>query len=178
MSKVGKRLIAIPEGVEVTVSGQTVTVKGPLGELSREIDAVLTAKVEDGNVTVDRANNIKFSKSIHGTTNALIQGMVTGVKEGFSRTLEIVGIGYGVAAKGQDLEFSLGLSHKPVLSVPAHLKAEVVSKTELKISGIDKQQVGEFAASIKRLRKPEPYGGKGIRYQGEYIRRKAGKAAA
>jgi large subunit ribosomal protein L6 len=178
MSKVGKRIITIPEGVEVTLSGNTLKVKGPKGELEKTFLPNVTINVKENEITVDRINEEKFSKQIHGTTNALIQGMVTGVKEGYTRTLEIIGVGYGVELKGDTLVFSLGLSHKPEIKVPSHLQAEVVSKTELKISGIDKQQVGEFAATIKRLRKPEPYGGKGIRYQGEYIRRKVGKAAA
>ena len=178
MSKVGKRIITIPEGVEVTLSGNTLKVKGPLGELEKTFLPNVKINVKDNEITVDRINEEKFSKQIHGTTNALIQGMVTGVKEGFERILEINGVGYGVELKGDALVFSLGLSHKPEIKVPSHIKAEVLSKTELKVSGIDKQQVGEFAATIKRLRKPEPYGGKGIRYKGEYIRRKVGKAAA
>jgi large subunit ribosomal protein L6 len=178
MSKVGKRIITIPEGVEATISGNTLKVKGRLGELEKTFLDNVTVIIKDKEITVERKNEDKFSKQIHGTTNSLIQGMVTGVKEGFSKTLEIIGVGYGVEAKGDTLVFSLGLSHKPEIKVPSHLKAEVISKTELKITGIDIQQVGELAATIKRLRKPEPYGGKGIRYQGEYIRRKVGKAAA
>jgi large subunit ribosomal protein L6 len=178
MSKVGKRIITIPEGVEATLTGNTLKVKGPKGELEKTFLDNVKINISENEITVDRINEEKFSKMIHGTTNSIIQGMVTGVKDGYTRTLEIIGVGYGVELKGDTLVFSLGLSHKPEIKVPSHLQAEVVSKTELKISGIDKQQVGEFAATIKRLRKPEPYGGKGIRYQGEYIRRKVGKAAA
>jgi large subunit ribosomal protein L6 len=178
MSKVGKRIIELPEGVEVTLTGNTLKVKGPKGELEKTFLPQVTINVNGNEITVDRVNDLKFSKQIHGTTNALIQGMVEGVTKGFEKILEINGVGYGVELKGDTLVFSLGLSHKPEIKVPSHLTAEALSKTELKISGIDKQQVGEFAATIKRLRKPEPYGGKGIKYQGEYIRRKVGKAAA
>ena len=178
MSKVGKRIIELPEGVEVTLTGNTLKVKGPKGELEKTFLPEVKINIADNEITVDRINEEKFSKQIHGTTNSLIQGMVTGVHEGFVRELEINGVGYGVELKGDTLVFSLGLSHKPEIKVPSHLTVEVPSKTEIKISGIDKQQVGEFAAKIKRLRPPEPYGGKGIKFKGEYIRRKVGKAAA
>ncbi len=177
MSRVGKRIITLAEGVTLNVDANKVTVKGPKGELVKEFSPLISVKVEGTEVTTERANEERQTKMLHGTTNSLIQGMVTGVTEGFEKTLEIIGVGYNVVAKGTALQFSLGLSHKIDLEVPAHLKAEVVSPTELKISGIDKQQVGEFAAKIKAYRKPEPYGGKGIRYKGEYIIRKAGKAA-
>ncbi len=177
MSRVGKRIITLAEGVTVNVNGTQVTVKGPKGELVKEFSPLITVNVNGAEVTTERANEERQTKMLHGTTNSLIQGMVTGVTEGFEKSLEIIGVGYNVVAKGTALQFSLGLSHKVDLEVPAHLKAEVVSPTELKISGIDKQQVGEFAAKIKAFRKPEPYGGKGIRYKGEYIIRKAGKAA-
>ncbi len=177
MSRVGKRIITLAEGVTVSVDGTKVTVKGPKGELVKEFSPLITVNVNGAEVTTERANEERQTKMLHGTTNSLIQGMVTGVTEGFVKELEIIGVGYNVVAKGTALQFSLGLSHKVDLEVPAHLTAEVVSATELKISGIDKQQVGEFAAKIKAFRKPEPYGGKGIRYKGEYIIRKAGKAA-
>ncbi len=177
MSRVGKRIITLAEGVTVNVDATKVTVKGPKGELVKEFSPLISVKVEGTELTTERANEERKTKMLHGTTNSLIQGMVTGVTEGFEKSLEIIGVGYNVVAKGNGLQFSLGLSHKVDLDVPAHLKAEVVSPTELKISGIDKQQVGEFAAKIKAFRKPEPYGGKGIRYKGEYIIRKAGKAA-
>lgn len=177
MSRVGKRIISLTDGVTVSVDGTKVTVKGPKGELVKEFSPLISVKVEGTEVSTERANEDRQTKMLHGTTNSLIQGMVTGVAEGFEKTLEIIGVGYNVVAKGNALQFSLGLSHKVDLEVPAHLKAEVISPTELKISGIDKQQVGEFAAKIKAYRKPEPYGGKGIRYKGEYIIRKAGKAA-
>ncbi len=177
MSRVGSRIINLAEGVTVSVDGTKVTVKGPKGELVKEFSPLISVSVEGAQVTTERANDNRQTKMFHGTTNSLIQGMVTGVTEGFEKTLEIIGVGYNVVQKGTALQFSLGLSHKIDLEVPAHLTAEVVSNTELKISGIDKQQVGEFAAKIKAYRKPEPYGGKGIRYKGEYIIRKAGKAA-
>ncbi len=177
MSRVGKRIISLSEGVTVNVQGTIVTVKGPKGELTKEFNKLITVKVNGAEVTTERANENRQTKMIHGTTNSLIQGMVTGVTEGFEKTLEIIGVGYNVKMAGNSLEFSLGKSHKDLIEIPSHLSAEVVSPTELKISGIDKQQVGEFAAKIKAFRKPEPYGGKGIRYKGEYIIRKAGKAA-
>jgi large subunit ribosomal protein L6 len=177
MSRVGKRIISLTEGTTVNVNGNVVTVKGPKGELVKEFNPLITVKVNGAEVTTERANEVKTTKMIHGTTNSLIQGMVTGVTEGFVKELEIIGVGYNVKQQGKGLEFSLGLSHKVNLEIPEHLSAEVVSPTELKISGIDKQQVGEFAAKIKAYRKPEPYGGKGIRYKGEYIIRKAGKAS-
>lgn len=177
MSRVGKRIITLAEGVSVNINNNKVTVKGPKGELEKEFSPLITVKLEGVEVTTERANEDRQTKMLHGTTNSLIQGMVTGVSEGFDKTLEIIGVGYNVVMKGNALQFSLGLSHKVDLEVPSHLQAEVVSPTELKISGIDKQKVGEFAAKIKAYRKPEPYGGKGIRYKGEYIVRKAGKAA-
>ena len=177
MSRVGKRIISLVEGVSLTTNGNVVAVKGPKGELTKEFNKDITVKVEGAEVTTYRANENRQTKMIHGTTNSLIQGMVTGVTEGFVKELEILGVGYNVKMTGKFLEFSLGKSHKDLIEVPEHLQAEVVSPTELKISGIDKQQVGEFAAKIKAFRKPEPYGGKGIRYKGEYIIRKAGKSA-
>jgi len=177
MSRVGKRIITLPAGVTVESNGNVFTVKGPKGELTKEFSPLISVNVNGSEVTTERSNEIKTTRMLHGTTNSLIQGMVTGVSEGFEKTLEIIGVGYNVKMEGNTLVFSLGLSHKVNLDVPAHLTAEVVSATELKISGIDKQQVGEFAAKIKAYRKPEPYGGKGIRYKGEHIIRKAGKAA-
>ena len=178
MSRVGKRIITLPEGVLVTVNDKNVTtVKGPKGELTKEFSKLVVIKIEDAKLSVTRINEDRRTKMLHGTTNSLIQGMVLGVTEGFEKTLEIIGVGYKVELKGTKLIFSLGLSHKVELELPEDLKAEVVTPTELKISGIDKQKVGEYAAKIKAYRKPEPYGGKGIRYKGEHIIRKAGKAA-
>ena len=177
MSRVGRRIITLPEGVTIVQDKNIVTIKGPKGELTKEFSKSITVKENDGKITTERSNDNRQTKMIHGTTNSLIQGMVSGVKDGFSKELEIIGVGYNVKLQGTKLIFSLGLSHKIELEIPEHLKIEVVTATELKISGIDKQQVGEFAAKIKSYRKPEPYGGKGIRYKGEHIIRKVGKAA-
>lgn len=177
MSRVGKRTITIAEGTSVTVNGTIVTVKGTKGELVKEFSKFITVNVKGDKITTERANDIRTIRMLHGTTNSLIQGMVTGVEEGFFKELEIIGVGYNVKLQGATLEFALGLSHKVFLEIPKHLQAEVTSPTSLKISGIDKQQVGEYAAKIKAYRKPEPYGGKGIRYKGEHIIRKAGKTA-
>lgn len=177
MSRVGKRIITLPEGVTITNNNNVVTVKGPKGELVKEFSNLIEIKINGNEITTERSNENRQTKMIHGTTNSLIQGMVTGVKDGFVKELEIIGVGYNVKLQGNKLIFSLGLSHKIELEVPSHLKAEATSDTALKISGVDKQQVGEFAAKIKTYRKPEPYGGKGIRYKGEHIIRKVGKAA-
>ena len=178
MSRVGKRVITLVEGVSVSVdNNNVVTVKGPKGELQKTFSKLIEVKVEEGKVTVFRKNEDRRTKMLHGTTNSLIQGMVSGVTKEFEKTLQIIGVGYKVELKGTNLIFSLGLSHKVEIAIPEDLKAEVINPNELKISGIDKQRVGEFAAQIKAHRKPEPYGGKGIRYKGEYIIRKAGKAA-
>ncbi len=177
MSKVGRREIAVPADVKVTIDGTKVTIQGPKGTLEKTFSKLMTITNEEGVIKVTRANEEKQTMMLHGTTNSLIQGMVTGVEEGYVKELQIVGIGYRVELKDKILTFSLGLSHKIELKVPHHLEVEVPKNTEIKISGIDKQQVGEFAAKIKAFKKPEPYGGKGIRYKGEYIRRKAGKAA-
>jgi large subunit ribosomal protein L6 len=177
MSRVGKRIIILPEGVQVAVAGNTVTVKGPKGELSKDFFDTIKVNVTDNELTTERLNENKQTVMIHGTTNSLIQGMVTGVSEGFKKDLLIKGVGYNVVLQGNKLVFSLGKSHKDEKEIPEGLKAEVTSPTEFTISGIDKQQVGEFAAVCKHLRKPEPYGGKGIMYKGEHIRRKAGKVA-
>ncbi len=177
MSKVGRREITIPANVTVTIAGTKVIVQGPKGTLEKTFSSLMEIKSENGVITVKRANEDKQTMMLHGTTNSLIQGMVIGVTSGFVKELEIIGIGYRVELKDKILTFSLGLSHKIELKVPHHLKVEVPKNTSIIISGIDKQQVGEFAAKIKSFKKPEPYGGKGIRYKGEFIRRKAGKAA-
>jgi len=177
MSRVGRRVITIPDGVTVNQNGCVVTVKGPKGELVKEFSNLIVVKVNDGKITTERLNENRQTKMIHGTTNSLIQGMVTGVKDGFEKELEIIGVGYNVKLQGTKLIFSLGLSHKIELEIPSHLKVEIPTQTSLKIFGTDKQLVGEYAAKIKAYRKPEPYGGKGIRYKGEHIIRKVGKAA-
>lgn len=178
MSRVGLRKITIPTGVHITINGHNVTVKGPMGELHKSFSHLIDISQVENHIVVTRQNEERQTKMLHGTTNSLIQGMVEGVSKGFTKSLEIVGVGYNVKAKGKDLEFSLGFAHKVIHHVPAGIKAEIISPTELKISGIDKQLVGLQASIIKKYKKPEPYGGKGIKYKGEHIRRKAGKAAA
>ena len=178
MSRIGNRKIAIPEGVTVTVENNTITVKGPKGELSETFNKELTVSVEDNSVIVKRPNDLKLIKSLHGTTNANISNMIVGVSEGYKKELEIVGVGYRFQVTGNKVNVNAGFSHPVVVEAPADLKVEQVNATEIAISGIDKQKVSEFAANIRKLRKPEPYKGKGIRYKGEHIRRKEGKKAA
>ena len=178
MSRIGNRKIAIPEGVTVTVLDNIVTVKGPKGELSETFNKELTITVEENNVIVKRPNDLKLIKSLHGTTNANITNMIVGVSVGYKKELEIVGVGYRFQVTGNKINVNAGFSHPVVVEAPADLKVEQVNATEIAISGIDKQKVSEFAANIRKLRKPEPYKGKGIRYKGEHIRRKEGKKAA
>ena len=178
MSRIGNRKIKIPEGVSVTVEDNVVTVKGPKGELSNTFDKQFKINVEDNSVSIDRPNDLKTTKSLHGTTNALIKNMIIGVSEGYKKELEIVGVGYRFNVQGNKIVVNAGFSHPVEVSVPSDFKVEQVSTTEIAISGIDKQKVSEFAANIRKLRKPEPYKGKGIRFKGEHIRRKEGKKAA
>jgi len=176
MSRIGKMPIAIPGGVEVKVDGDLVTVKGPKGELTHTIAAPITVAIEEGQVVVSRPDDERDSRSLHGLTRTLIANQIIGVTEGYSKDLEVVGTGYRVAAKGQGLEFALGFSHPVFVEPPAGITFEVEGNTKLTVRGIDKQAVGEAAANIRKLKKPEPYKGKGIRYAGEVVRRKAGKA--
>lgn len=176
MSRIGKMPIAIPSGVEVKVDGDVVTVKGPKGELTHTIAAPITVAIEEGHVLVTRPDDERDSRSLHGLTRTLIANQIIGVTEGYSKDLEVVGTGYRVAAKGQGLEFALGFSHPVFVEPPAGITFEVEGNTKLTVRGIDKQAVGEAAANIRKLKKPEPYKGKGIRYAGEVVRRKAGKA--
>ncbi|MFY9263099.1 MAG: 50S ribosomal protein L6 [Actinomycetaceae bacterium] len=176
MSRIGKLPIAIPAGVEVKIDGDTVIVKGPKGELAQAIPAPIEVAVNDGEIVVTRPNEERETRSLHGLTRTLIYNNVVGVTEGYKRNLEIVGTGYRVLAKGSDLEFSLGYSHTIYVEAPEGITFQVDTPTKFSISGIDKQLVGEMAARIRKLRKPEPYKGKGIRYAGEFVRRKAGKA--
>ena len=178
MSRIGNRVLTIPAGVTVSVEGNTVTVKGPKGELKHTFDESISVEVQENKVTLKRANELKQTKSIHGTTNALISNMITGVSTGFQKSLEAVGVGYKFAVSGKKITVSAGYSHTVDVEVPADLSVEGVSATEICISGIDKQKVSEFAANIRKIREPEPYKGKGIRYKGEYVRRKEGKKAA
>ena len=178
MSRIGKMPIAIPSGVDVQIDGSTITVKGPKGELSQEISELMEVSIEDGVLTVSRPNDEKEARSLHGLTRTLINNMVVGVTEGYSKKLELVGVGYRAALKGSDLEIALGYSHPVVVKAVEGITFECPSQTEIVVKGIDKQKVGQVTADIRRWRPPEPYKGKGIRYEGEHIRRKLGKAAA
>jgi large subunit ribosomal protein L6 len=176
MSRIGKLPISVPSGVDVAIEGQQVTVKGPKGSLSHVVAEPITVAQEDGTITVSRPDDERVSKSLHGLSRTLISNMVVGVTAGYSKTLEIVGTGYRVTAKGSDLEFALGFSHPVLVTPPEGITFRVEVPTRFIVEGIDKQKVGEVAANIRKLRKPDPYKGKGVRYQGEVIRRKAGKA--
>ena len=176
MSRIGRMPVAIPSGVDVTIDGRQVTVKGPKGTLSLEIVQPIEVKQADGTITVTRPSDEGEIRALHGLSRSLIANMVTGVTDGYSKTLEIVGVGYRVQARGKDLEFALGYSHPVPVSPPDGITFRVETPTRLVVEGIDKQQVGEVAANLRKLRKPDPYKGKGVRYQGEQIRRKVGKA--
>jgi large subunit ribosomal protein L6 len=178
MSRIGKLPVTVPSGVDVTVEASTVTVKGPKGTLSHNVAAPITIdRAEDGALEVKRPDDERNSRSLHGLTRTLIANMVTGVTEGYEKRLEIVGVGYRVLSKGPtQLEFQLGYSHSITFNAPDGITFTVESPTRLGVQGIDKQLVGETAANIRKLRKPEPYKGKGVRYAGEHIRRKVGKA--
>jgi large subunit ribosomal protein L6 len=177
MSRIGRLPISVPAGVTVDIDGATVTVKGPKGELTHEVASPIeVAKAEDGTLEVTRPDDERSSRSLHGLTRTLVNNMVIGVTEGYSKALEISGTGYRVAAKGTSLEFALGFSHPVVVDAPDGITFAVESPTKFSVSGIDKQRVGEVAANLRKLRKPDPYKGKGVRYAGEVIRRKAGKA--
>ena len=176
MSRIGRMPVAIPSGVDVTIDGRQVTVKGPKGTLSLAVVQPIEVKQADGTITVTRPSDEGEIRALHGLSRSLIANMVTGVTDGYRKTLEIVGVGYRVQAKGKDLEFSLGYSHPVPVSPPDGITFRVETPTRLVVEGIDKQQVGEVAANLRKLRKPDPYKGKGVRYQGEQIRRKVGKA--
>ena len=176
MSRIGRLPITIPSGVDVTINGREVTVTGPKGKLSLEVAEPIEVSQRDGVITVTRPNDEGNVRALHGLSRTLVANMVTGVTEGYSKTLEIVGVGYRVQARGANLEFSLGFSHPITVSPPEGITLRVESPTRLVVEGIDKQQVGEVAANIRKLRKPDPYKGKGLRYSGEHIRRKVGKA--
>lgn len=176
MSRIGSTPIDIPVGVDVAVKGQTVTVKGPKGELTRVMDEPITAKVADGVLTVERPDDARQNKALHGLFRALLNNMVVGVEKGFSKELAILGVGYRAALKGKTLELQVGFSHVVNLETPDGITVEVPEPTKIIVSGIDKELVGQHAANIRAVKKPEPYKGKGIRYVDEYVRRKAGKA--
>ncbi|MDO4257934.1 MAG: 50S ribosomal protein L6 [Actinomycetaceae bacterium] len=176
MSRIGKNPIVVPAGVDVTIDGASVVVKGPKGQLSHEIPSPISAKLEEGTIVVSRPDDERTSRALHGLTRTLINNMVIGVTEGYVKQLEITGTGYRVVAKGKNLEFSLGFSHTVPVEAPEGIEFTVESATKFTVRGIDKQLVGETAARIRKLKKPEPYKGKGIHYVGEVIRRKVGKA--
>lgn len=177
MSRIGKQPITVPSGVNVKLDGTTITVKGPKGTLSREIHPAMKVNVEGDVMTVDRPDDERNSRALHGLTRTLVANMVIGVTDGYVKTLEIQGVGYRAAAKGKDIEFALGFSHPVVVTAPDGIAFELPAPTKIIVSGADKQAVGQVAANIRRLRPPDPYKGKGIRYAGEVVRKKAGKAA-
>ncbi|EJS63176.1 MULTISPECIES: 50S ribosomal protein L6 [Bacillus] len=178
MSRIGKKILEIPAGVTITIAeDNTVTVKGPKGELTRKFNADMSIKIEENTLTVERPSEQKEHRALHGTTRALIGNMVEGVTTGFARGLELVGVGYRAQKQGDKLVLSVGYSHPVEMTPEAGLEVEVPVPTKIVIKGIDKQRVGEFAANIRAVRAPEPYKGKGIRYEGEVVRRKEGKTA-
>ena len=176
MSRIGRMPVTIPSGVDVAINGREVTVTGPKGKLSLEVAEPIEVSQSGGVITVTRPNDEGNVRALHGLSRSLVANMVTGVTEGYRKTLEIVGVGYRVQARGSNLEFSLGFSHPVTVSPPEGITLRVESPTRLVVEGIDKQRVGEVAANIRKLRKPDPYKGKGLRYSGEHIRRKVGKA--
>ena len=176
MSRIGRQPIQIPAGVTVKIEGQEVAVTGPKGSLSLTVAEPIVVSQEDGALVVNRPDDERDSRALHGLTRTLVSNMVIGVTQGYEKGLEIVGTGYRVAAKGTDLEFQLGFSHPVLVKAPQGITFQVDSPVKFKVMGIDKQQVGEVAANIRKIRKPEPYKGKGVRYEGEVVRRKAGKA--
>jgi large subunit ribosomal protein L6 len=176
MSRIGRVPVEIPAGVTVTADGQLVSVKGPKGELSLTVANPIEVNIEDNQVLVTRPNDERDSRSLHGLTRTLIANQIIGVTQGYTKGLEIVGTGYRVAQKGNSVEFALGFSHPVLIDPPAGISLTVEGNNKLTVSGIDKQAVGEVAANIRKIRKPEPYKGKGVRYAGEIVRRKAGKS--
>ncbi len=178
MSRIGRMPVPVPAGVEVKIDGTTVTVKGSKGELTRTFDPSLTIEMNESNeIVVSRSDDERESRALHGLTRSLINNMVIGVHEGYTKTLQLVGVGYRASVKGENLEMTLGFSHPVIVKHIDGIKFECPDNTTIKISGIDKQLVGQVAADVRAFRKPEPYKGKGIRYEGEHVRRKEGKAA-
>jgi large subunit ribosomal protein L6 len=177
MSRIGRKPITIPKGVEVAIDGSTVSVKGPNGALALRAHPDMAVKIEDGTILVERPTDQRQHRALHGLTRSLIANMVEGVTNGYAKNLDIVGVGYRAALKGKDLEIALGFSHPVSIPAPDGITFEVPVPTKIVVKGADKQLVGKVAADIRRIRKPDPYKGKGIRYTGEYVRKKAGKAA-
>jgi large subunit ribosomal protein L6 len=178
MSRIGKKPIVVPSGVTVSVDGSTIKVKGPKGELTREIRKEITVEQNDGQLTLSRPDDSKENRAYHGLTRALLNNMVEGVTAGFKKTLEIIGVGYRAEKKGETLVLTVGYSHQVIYPQPAGITLTAQTPTVVVIEGIDKQKVGQVAAELRAVRPPEPYKGKGIRYQGEQVRRKAGKAGS
>jgi large subunit ribosomal protein L6 len=179
MSRIGNKAITVPAGVELTIAeGNEVTVKGPKGTLTKTFSPLMEISVDENVITVKRPNEEKHTKQLHGTTRALLNTMVEGVSTGFTKQLKVVGIGYRAALKGKTLNLNVGFSHEVNIDVPEGVTVEVPDNTTINVSGIDKQIVGQFAANVRAVKKPEPYGGKGIRYVDEHVRRKEGKTAA
>lgn len=176
MSRIGKMPVPVPSGVSVDIDGQSVKVKGPKGELNRQFHERVAIALEEGEATVNRADDTRESRALHGLSRALLANMVVGVSDGFKKELEVVGVGYRAQLKGRDIEMQLGFSHPVNFAAPDGITFEVPEPTKIIISGIDKELVGQVAANIRKIRPPEPYKGKGIRYSGEHVRRKAGKA--
>ena len=178
MSRVGNRILTIPSGVTLENNQNLITIKGPKGELKKQFSTLISINVENDKLTTIRANEEKHTKQLHGTTNSLLASMIKGVSEGFSKKLLIKGVGYKAALVGNQIEIHAGYSHSHKIAIPAGIKLEIAKPTEIVVTGIDKQQVGEFAAIIRKVRKPNVYSGKGIMYDDEIIRRKEGKAAS
>ncbi len=176
MSRVGKKVITLPAGVTVSVKDATVTVKGGKGELSRTLPEGISVSIEESNLTVNRADDSRKLRALHGTNRSLLANMVEGVSKGFTKELEIVGVGFKAAVKGKDLDLALGKSHPILHPIPAGITVTVTDNTKVKVEGIDKQLVGQFAAEVRGYYPPEPYKGKGVHYVGEHIRRKEGKS--
>lgn len=176
MSRIGKQPVAIPSGVEVKIAGEAINVKGPKGSISTPVEATLNYEIADGNVVITRKDESRVARAQHGLRRTLVANCIEGVSKGFSKTLEVNGVGYKVAVKGKNVELAVGFSHPVVMPLPEGIEAKAEGN-KLTVSGIDKQLVGEFAATVRRVRPPEPYKGKGIKYDNEQIRRKAGKSA-
>ncbi len=176
MSRIGKQPVAIPSAVQVQVEGQHVSVKGPKGQLEREVHPDIRVQIDDGKVAVSRSSDLPYHRALHGLTRALINNMVIGVSTGYSKTLELLGVGYRAQQMGKNIQIAVGYSHPVDFKAPEGIELQVEGTNRIHIRGVDKELVGETAAEIRSIRPPEPYKGKGIRYEGEHVRRKAGKA--
>jgi large subunit ribosomal protein L6 len=176
MSRIGKQPIPVPAGVDVTINGQNISVKGPKGSLELDVaEPITVSRTDDGAIVVKRPDDERHNRSLHGLSRTLVSNLVTGVTQGYTTKMEIFGVGYRVQLRGSNLEFSLGFSHPVVVEAPEGITFAVETPTKFSVSGIDKQKVGQISANIRRLRRPDPYKGKGVRYEGEQVRRKVGK---